>query len=76
MDRKENVAKKKFESHEPHHEDSNGGVVIMEDGESDVNVNSEPADLERQEEDNKPDAVSSDDDHSPSLAVDARDNMQ
>ena len=75
VDKKENGVKKS-ESYKPHNEDTNSGAVIMEeDGESDVNDNSEPVDLERQEQDNKP-GVSSDDNHSPSPAVDVRDNMQ
>ena len=80
MDKKENGVKK-FNSYKPHHEDSNSGAVILEDdGESDINDSSEPDDLERQEQDDKPDAVSSDGNHasaamSPSPAADVRDNQ-
>jgi hypothetical protein len=81
VDKKENGVKK-FDSYKPHREDTNSGAVIMEDdGESDGNDSSEPVELERQEQDDKPDAVSSDSNHtsvamSPSLADDVRDNMQ
>lgn len=73
VDKKENGVKKS-ESCKPHHEDTNSGAVIMEeDGESDVNDNSEPVDLERQEQEP---GVSSNDNCSPSLDVDVKDNMQ
>ena len=74
VDKKENGMKRSGSYHKPHQEDTNSGAVIMEDdGESlsDVNDNSEPVDLERQEQDYKPDAVSSDNDHSPSPAINA-----